>query len=173
MDQFVSILLTSLFVNLIHQMVLHILAHEQVIILFVIQCKNFARFIFNRKTSIIDVLIKVSLLKLFKDAFTAIIDKIGLNLVRIKKVRCVWNINSAVTMFVHDFGEGIDAGNEIQFIYISVQAIDASLLITMVLIEFGVFIPEFIIYFICIQSSCFSYKLIIIVDLKYHFVICC
>ena len=165
MDQFVSILLSQLFASVVHQIMLYTTAHEQVIIMFVIRCKNFAMLIFKEKTYIIDVLIKISLFTLFKDILTTIIDRIRLNLVRIKKVGCVWNINSEITVFGNDFGQSVDAGHEIQFlcviIYIIMQIINASLLITIVLIEFGVFIPEFI-----FNPAGFSYKLIIIVDLK-------
>ena len=62
----------------------------------------------------------------------------------------------------NDVDQGVDTVHEMQFIYIIMHAI------IIVLIEFGVFIPEFI-PFVC-NPACFSYKLIIIVDLKYNFV---
>ena len=171
MDQFVSILLTILFVSMVHQMMLHI----RILIMFVTQSKNFfAMLIFNEKTSIIDVWIKVSLFTLFKDAVTTIIDEIELNLVGIKKVECVWNINGEVIMLVNDFDQSVNGGDEIQFlcvvIYINMQVIDASLLLLIiVLIEFGAFIPEFISFVFNPAGFSYNYKSIIVVDSKHTF----
>ena len=108
---------------------------------------------------------------------TTIIDEIEINLVRIKKVGCVWNINGEVTMFLNDFDQSVNGGDETQFfcvvIYINMQVIDESLpLVIIVLIEFGVFIPEFISFVFNPAGFSINYKSIIciIVDLKHNFV---
>lgn len=176
MNQFVPILLMILFASIGHQIVLYILAHEQDIIMrtfftFVVQCQNFAMLIFSAITSIIDILIEILLFTLFEHALASIIDAIRLNLVRIKKVECVSNINNEATMFVSDFSQSA-ARHEIQFvwvaIYIVMQVIDGLLLIATAVTEFCVFVGRFIL--IVFNPADYSYKFLIIIDSKHNFI---
>lgn len=91
---FIHILLVLFFAKMTHQKLFCVQIHEQVdspqtFFMFLGQCQNFTTMTFNGIAFMIDILIKITLILSFLDAFTSIVNGFELNLAKINEDGCI------------------------------------------------------------------------------------